>query len=72
MRRLLACTALAASLAAAAPAVAAPKVCTPEKLTVGVCAEYVCVDICGPEVVVTTWCNLDSHPRVLACDLLNN
>ncbi len=55
MRRLFACATVAAALAAV-PAAAEPGVCTPTSARVGACAEYVCVDICAPEIVVTTWC----------------
>lgn len=66
MRRLLALPLVAASFALATPASAA---CT--KTVVGACATYECVDICGPEVHVWLYCDMDSHPRVLACDLVN-
>jgi hypothetical protein len=58
MRRLLALPLLACAVAFAAPAHANNDVCTPTN-QVGACAHYVCVDICGPEVYVTTYCE---HP----------
>lgn len=69
MRRLFALPLIAAAVATATPAANAAEVCTPT--VIGACAYYVCVDICGPEVGAYLYCDLDSHPRVLACDLIN-
>jgi hypothetical protein len=58
MRRLLALPLVAAALALPAPAHASYEVCTPVN-QVGVCAGYVCVDLCGPEPYVYSFCE---HP----------
>jgi hypothetical protein len=58
MRRLLALPVLAAALALPAPAHASQDFCTPTN-QIGACVHYVCVDICGPEVTVGTYCG---HP----------
>lgn len=57
MRRLLALPLVAAALVSVAPAHAA-EVCTPAR-QVGVCAGFECVDICGPEPYVYSYCE---HP----------
>lgn len=64
MRRLLAAAVLAGS-SAAGTAAAEPHCATVSYDTsyVGVCYEYVCVDICAPEVHVDPRCNVDTDPR---------
>jgi hypothetical protein len=58
MRRLLALPLVAAALAA--PAVpASAEVCT--TTTIGFCTSHVGVD---------PYCHMDSHPRILACDIV--
>jgi hypothetical protein len=69
MRRLFALPLIAAAAAIATPSASATDYCTPT--VVGACAVYECVDICAPHVGAYAYCNLDSHPRVLACDLIN-
>ena len=69
MRRLFALPLIAAAVATAAPAASATDYCTPT--VVGACVVYECVDICAPYVSAYLYCNMDSHPRVLACDLIN-
>lgn len=68
MRRLLACAALATATFTAAPA-SAQTYCTPT--VIGACVTYTCVDICGPEVSYDVYCDLDSHPRILLCDVID-
>ncbi|HEX8004136.1 MAG TPA: hypothetical protein VF519_15720 [Mycobacteriales bacterium] len=67
MRRLFALPLIAAAFATASPA-GAVAACTPT--VVGACVSYQCGEICGP-VEVWLYCDLDSHPRILACDLIN-
>lgn len=66
MRRILALTLLAATTALAGPASATPE-CTyvdqpngSVRYHVGVCHEYVCVDICAPEYHVDPQCSFDT------------
>ena len=68
MRRLLALPVIAAAIATATPA-SATVTCTPT--VIGACVDDGCVDLCGPEYSAYLYCNMDSHPRVLACDLIN-
>lgn len=70
MRRLLALPLIAGAVAVSAPAGATTVICTPT--VIGACVTYECVDICAPKVGAYLYCNLDSHPRILACDLIND
>ena len=69
MRRLFALPVIAAAVASFATSASATGYCTPT--VVGACAVYECVDICAPYVSAYAYCDMDSHPRVLACDLVN-
>ena len=64
MRRLLLAAAVASGAAFATPAAADPRclIVTADQSTVGVCAEYVCVDICAPEVHVDPQCDIRTNP----------
>jgi hypothetical protein len=64
MRRLFAAAALGAALTTGGAAHAAPDCVYAghNDTRVGVCVEYVCVDICAPEYHVDPQCTVDLNP----------
>ena len=66
--RLTLALALAGAAFAAAPA-SASTTCTPGDIRV--CVTYTCQDACGP-IIVDVQCNLDDHPKILACDIIDD
>jgi hypothetical protein len=69
VRRLLALPLLAVAAVTAAPAADAAQICTPA--VIGACVYYECYDDCPRNVTPYLYCDMDSPPRVLACDLIN-
>jgi hypothetical protein len=71
--RLLACglAAGAGLVALSGPAAAEP--CYPDKSLsyVGVCAYTICVDLCGPVVVVDPYCELE-RPALATCQAVDD
>lgn len=76
MRRALALTiATAALLAPFAPAAHADVSCygvVAGGTQAGVCAGVVCVDLCGPTVVVDPYCHQDSGPWLKTCEVVDS